>query len=852
MPPKTRTSRRAPAAAVAATPQTTARKTNNSKCAALFGDAKAEKTKTRKRCLDSPVLPATPFSNVHTPAKASVNASPALNTPLLISQPEVWCCNTAFSYSMFLKHNSKFHLDAAPTTQMGGIQLLSATVTDVLFSPSKKKKVSQLTSDDNPNRRLFNSPASVSPAATSIEFLLQEWESCLEDDDNEADAVPSSASTPMPCTSSASSPSALETSALYAPKQLVPHFDATTLVNTIPIPGTNVQSKTASPRKKKSKAGLVAASKAPMSIQLPSSHHYSIYSSSFSNASSSGEQTPTLISSGSDFVDFLDRSSSNVSCKSTSSVSSSCFGGAAIGDGDGPVEQLHISLDSIYSASTIMSRCSPSKLGANAAALEGPPGKKRKLVVYKPSQKRTVAKEQKALVVACCCECEQGFPEHEEDVNQAEPAVDEQEESLDTDSDCNEERDRPTIIPECSAPKKQTRKRERTPLNTLQQLFGDDEHEQNESWKSKNGDILQTRNGKIAWFLCFFRQLQREFHQHPFTRSQRGCSPATSIVPLSSRRTSFADTISMGPSPIKPEAASLLLSFAKTASGTKGAKLQQQPPLDLGSGVDDFESLMLGSGQPCVHRRESISMSTEEDLMNYAMIMMMDTTSSGTGANDVTGAGNTSDGKVDDFSSGGNNGRWSDLLEFGSGDEGLAAACGIDAPVPLTNAASMDSMAGVGLDGFGDFAEMLGEWDVGNAATWHDLDTFLGIDTNLLLGNPSSSNSAMDDGSVIENITASSSTSSLMLDIASPVVSVATLATPRCVSLEPSGIASPLSVVTASPSKSIRGVGGSPLKPKRTYDCDVPDCGRKYSSSTGLKYHLGLHKKEALKKRDAK
>ncbi|KAJ3074208.1 hypothetical protein HDU98_011865 [Podochytrium sp. JEL0797] len=74
------------------------------------------------------------FTKVQSDPAATNHAQKPRSAATTSSNKRVKCCGKTFTFDDFLKHNSELHLNAAPSPKMGGLPLLKATVTGVLFS----------------------------------------------------------------------------------------------------------------------------------------------------------------------------------------------------------------------------------------------------------------------------------------------------------------------------------------------------------------------------------------------------------------------------------------------------------------------------------------------------------------------------------------------------------------------------------------------------------------------------------------------------------------------------------------------------------------------------------------------
>ncbi|KAJ3238271.1 Kinesin-like protein kif27 [Chytriomyces hyalinus] len=135
-------------------------------------------------------IPSTPCSAVPTPALGKC-MSPASFTR---SEARLHCCNSAFTFSEFIIHNKDVHLGCVPATLPGGKDLMSALLTDTIFTTEQVRRIGHNQNRAVPRKRhgLHGSHSLRSPSKGSSDATLARNTSFVtdDDDDDEEDSLP--------------------------------------------------------------------------------------------------------------------------------------------------------------------------------------------------------------------------------------------------------------------------------------------------------------------------------------------------------------------------------------------------------------------------------------------------------------------------------------------------------------------------------------------------------------------------------------------------------------------------------------------------------------------------------------
>ncbi|KAJ3029806.1 UNVERIFIED_CONTAM: hypothetical protein HDU68_011033 [Siphonaria sp. JEL0065] len=899
-------------------------------------------------------FPPTPFSTVHTPAKPVAPSRTCFSRAVSnFASDSIMCCNKSFPFPLFVKHNAQFHLNAAPSPKMGGLDLISATVSDVLFSPSmsKMQKVSRF--PDN----LITSTTSIkkddekdsladesSTLAMSIAFLLEEWESC-ESESEELVVAPPPVFSSVACRRRDSeiyfwtaSPSALETSTLYASKRSP--AGSVAVSESLPTPTSSTSIFAAS-----------AASAAPWNITpVPAPATVQL---NFNTPSKDSVDFEAFLESA------LVRDAAALAAESSATTSYST------------ASLVFKDFDNTSTVTSTDVPSTPRKRSSAAPFTAGTPEsvkKKRQMSAYKPSNKRIIAKDIKARVVTAAADALRvakrmkgevdggldgddliasstssisggigdgaagvgvmdtaglyGFESSCMDVATASGSsslftcgpsstaavtrslsltIGRHKSSINDASggDLDDNGDG-EYQPKRRNAKKETPKKDKKALQQQKQLElqQQQEQEQNESLVLINGNgkramsevqattggstttastaVKKTRNDTPStdnvqnnieneisqsiktnnepdYFMYDQYYPPHDNHYPSFTtqhaiypsllhlgghslgREQSPVAPfypdtaATDHFPPSSRRTSFA--ASAGPSPIKPDATARYNFFARTISSASTV-------MDDDEGMAHLDSLL---GLPVLEKRVDTAATTrdmssstaettctDEEMMNYVMSMMMDPLA--VAACDAVAVVNEASAAAKgepSSSGGGNTNMWTDLLEFddvlGGGDEESSGDF-----ISLTNAGSVDSIV------------LMESSVAGVEMGMEEIQRFVdGCDLSGILGNEwtggawdSEQNQKQIDAFLERSLGGGVSGAALFGGVEPPV--------PVVVAKEEDAIESEARDVVAED----EGVAAAEVGKSKFY-CLVGGCNKSYTSKSGLRYHIKVHKRDA-------
>ncbi|KAI8837453.1 hypothetical protein BJ741DRAFT_161274 [Chytriomyces cf. hyalinus JEL632] len=131
------------------------------------------------------LLPSTPCSTLLTPS-LGMCPSPASFTR---SEARLHCCNSAFTFSEFIVHNKDAHLGCVPSTVSGGKDLMSALLTDTVFTSQQTRRNANTQNRALPRKRhgLQRSHVLRSPSKGSSDLPLSRSTSFITDDDDDED-----------------------------------------------------------------------------------------------------------------------------------------------------------------------------------------------------------------------------------------------------------------------------------------------------------------------------------------------------------------------------------------------------------------------------------------------------------------------------------------------------------------------------------------------------------------------------------------------------------------------------------------------------------------------------------------
>ncbi|KAJ3074200.1 hypothetical protein HDU98_011857 [Podochytrium sp. JEL0797] len=291
-------------------------------------------------------FPATPFSTVHTPAKPVKSDT----------HSHVSCCGHHFDFDSFVLHNAQHHLNAAPSTKMGGLSLINTTVATVLFKtphPAASALLPPTPADTPVTPALDRATAHLK----SISFLYEELEAAEEE------------------IYWTQSPAAFETSSLYAtrPVEEPPKDEVSPSWFVIPdVVGECKESVLAPPP--------MVVEKTPMK-----GGHLFDFTEFMGNSSSSADHPLGGLWTGEEHGRMLAGVNFDPTYSSGSSVSTVGLMTPAAAGSSG--------LSRVYDTSSLSSCNGKSDMT-----------KKRGKAAYKPSLKRSAAKEAKAMAVTAAAD----------------------------------------------------------------------------------------------------------------------------------------------------------------------------------------------------------------------------------------------------------------------------------------------------------------------------------------------------------------------------------------------------------------------------------------------------------------
>ncbi|KAJ3284784.1 hypothetical protein HDU79_007861 [Rhizoclosmatium sp. JEL0117] len=670
---------------------------------------------TKRRTSIGIYLPATPFSTVHTPAKPT--ASPAVST-------KIRCCNQTFTFALFQQHNAKMHLNAAPTSQMGGLSLIAATVTEVLFTASSTTSRNQTTpintnADDEDTTSSPTIPPSVIKAIP-ISFLFQEMEQAVEHESNP--------STEIYWTRS---PTALETSCMYA--TTTAKADAPYLPwSEVPAP----QSEWADFLQQHSITPLMTPKKG-------SSFNFETFMNSTSTTDSAFDWGSGGVNSVVDpnhVTKFGHQLTTNETTFDYTTMAAS--------------------------KQAMLQRTPSSKSTASQDAFgsgSSSSGKRSRRKTIIRQSKRSAAKFQKAMAVAAAADALRLTKKQAEDDDMSTfgghvPMGLYQNESNMIGSSSKSASSQKAL--DLSA-RKRPRRGSFTPYEEY----------------DENGDFFDQEEPH------YFKIGQSPMIALP-TASRSSVNKAVSRRDSVATATPFLDDAS----PLKPEPVSRLLSLTHAEPATDE---------ELESHAGHLDALLKDVTEAQQPDASSSALGgTGEGMMDYVMMML-----GGSGANESGDVGGPSSST---------NEEWRNMLKFDGLDENLE----VGSASGLTAASSLDSVQmHEFMNGVDPLSGMLG-WEQG---LW--TDQFLSMDTHAILGTT---------GSI--DVSCGMREPGHLMDIMDTNIGDGEIEDALVSASEPG-----CSVQQAE----LVGGGG-----KRVFTCTYPSCAKVYASKTGLKYHLGVHKRE--------